>query len=96
MRALPRSKVIERVRVNELSQNEQLLYNGLNFTSHIYTDEPSECAIVVDGYRLQAGDGFKGLRVIEITEDGVVFAETRGNVERHVYISILERWASEG
>ena len=91
-----RPKVIERLNVSELSSNEQLAYNALNFTSHIYTDAPEDRAIVVDGYRLTTGEAFKGLKVIEITEDGVVLGEKRGDTERHVEISILERWANEG
>lgn len=91
-----RPVVIQQLSVEELPASEQVLYNSLNFTSHIYTDDPSECAIVVDGFRLTAGDGFKGLNVVEITEDGVVFSERRRNVERHVSISILDRWAAEG
>ncbi|MEM7096970.1 MAG: general secretion pathway protein GspB [Pseudomonadota bacterium] len=87
---------IERVSVTTLPDTEQVVYNSFEFTSHIYTDDPADCAIVVDGFRLGVGDGFKGLKVVEITSDGVVFAETRRGVERHVEISILDRWAAEG
>jgi len=78
--------------LRELSETEQTIYNGFNYTSHIFTDEPSECAIVIDGQRLQAGDGFKGLQVVRITEAGVVFAENRRGQKRHVEVSVIEQW----
>ncbi|MEM9623014.1 MAG: general secretion pathway protein GspB [Pseudomonadota bacterium] len=78
--------------LDELTTTEQTLYNGFNYTSHIYTDEPSECAIVIDGQRLQAGDGFKGLKVVRITEAGVIFEENRRGQLRHVEVSVIEQW----
>ena len=94
--AAPIQTDVERVQLSSLPQREQILYSSFEFTSHIYTDEPEDCAIVVNGYRLTVGDGFKGLTVVEITPEGVIFAETRRGVERHVEVSILDLWAAEG
>ncbi len=75
----------------ELPSNQQSIYLGLNFTSHLYTDIPSECVIRVDGISLRAGDPFKGLKVVKITELGVVFEERRNGVPRHIEVPVLEQ-----
>ncbi len=80
------------VQLRELSAAEQTVYNGFTFTSHIFTDDPSECAIVIDGQRLVAGDAFKGLKIVRITEAGVVFSENRRGKVRHVEVSVIEQW----
>ncbi len=77
---------------DELNDTERLLYDELDFTSHIYTDNPDDCAVVIDGQRLSPGDGFKGLVVIEITETGVVFEENRNGRRRHVEVNVIERF----
>lgn len=78
------------VRLSDLSRAEQTLYNGFSYTSHIFTDDPSLCAVVIDGQRLQAGDAFKGLKVVEITETGVVFEEQRRGQRRRVAVTPFE------
>ncbi len=83
---------IPRVALRDLPVAEQSLYNGFKYSTHIYTDDPSLCAIVVDGQRLQAGDAFKGLKVTAITEQGVVFEENRRGMVREVEVDVLEQW----
>lgn len=83
---------MELVQLAELPAAEQTLYNGFNYSSHIYTDEPNLCVIVVDGQRLKAGDSFKGLAVIAITESGVIFEENRRGQRRRIEVSVLEQW----
>lgn len=85
-------KPVPRLALRELPAAEQSLYNGFNYSTHIYTDDPSLCAIVIDGQRLQAGDAFKGLKVTAITEQGVVFEENRRGVIRAIEINLLEQW----
>lgn len=83
---------VPRVLLSDLSPTEQTLYNGFNYSTHIYTDDPSLCAIVVDGERLEVGDAFKGLKVVAITEIGVVFEENRRGRRREVEVSVLDQW----
>ena len=75
-----------------LPAGEQIIYREFNYSSHIYTDDPSLCAIVIDGQRLKAGDAFKGLKIHAITEAGVIFDETRRGVSRLIEVSIFELW----
>ncbi len=85
---------IARVALADLPAAEQILYNGFTYSTHIFTDDPSLCAVVIDGQRLMAGDAFKGLTVVAITETGVIFEETRAGRVRHVEVSMLEQWES--
>ncbi len=80
------------VALRDLPEGERLLYDGFNYSTHIYTDDPLLCAIVVDGIRLTAGDAFKGLIVDRITEQGVIFEEVRRGQRRLVEVSIMEQW----
>jgi len=86
------SKVIEQVKLFDLPASEQLLYTGFKYSSHIYTDDPALCNIVIDGQTLGAGDAFKGLTVHAINEEGVVFLESRRGQQRLVAVSIIEVW----
>ena len=81
--------------LSELPASERILYDGFSYSTHIYTDDPSLCAIVVNGQRLTAGDSFQGLKVIAITEVGVVFEENRRGQRRQIEVSVLEQWDSE-
>ena len=80
------------VALRELPEGERLLYDGFTYSTHIYTDDPQLCAIVVDGIRLTAGDAFKGLIVDRITEQGVIFEEIRRGQRRLVEVSVMEQW----
>ena len=86
---------IQAVTLSELPASEQILYNGFNYSTHIYTDDPELCAVVIDGERLTAGDSFKGLKVLAITETGVIFEETRRGQRRRVAVSVLDQWDNE-
>ena len=90
--AAPAPAPVPRVALQDLPSAEQSLYNGFTYSTHIYTDDPSLCAIVVDGQRLQVGNAFKGLKVAAITEQGVVFEENRRGVVREVEVNLLEQW----
>ena len=81
---------IDAVHLRDLPVAEQTLYNGFSYTSHIYTDDPDLCAVVIDGQRLQTGDAFKGLQIVAITESGVIFQENRRGVVRNVEVTPFE------
>ncbi|MEM7079620.1 MAG: general secretion pathway protein GspB [Pseudomonadota bacterium] len=68
---------LQRVHARELSARERTLFETFNYTSHIYTEAVDMRAVVVDGQKLATGDEFKGMRVFEITETGVVFEDRR-------------------
>ena len=87
-----RERAVRPTALADLPAQEQILYNGFNYSTHIYTDDPDLCAVVIDGERLTAGDSFKGLKVIAITETGVIFEESRRGQRRQVAVSVLEQW----
>jgi hypothetical protein len=93
----PRKVSVRNVNLSDLPAGEQARFNKFNYSSHIFTDDPSLCAIVIDGQRLSAGDNFEGLEVVAITEEGVVFGtertSTNGRTENlHVAVSVIEQW----
>lgn len=83
-----------KVKLSELPADEQSLYNSFTYSTHIYTDDPSLCAIVVNGQRLMAGDRFEGLLVVAITESGIVFEQHYNGQSLQVEVSVLEQWAN--
>lgn len=93
----PAATAVKSVKLSDLPVSEQNKFNSFNYSSHIYTDEPELCAIVINGERLTAGDRFEGLEVVAITEDGVIFGtqstSNRGQAEKlHVAVSVIEQW----
>ncbi|XOV84354.1 MAG: general secretion pathway protein GspB [bacterium] len=91
------TRPVRQVKLAELPLREQARFNSFNYSSHIYTDDPDLCAVVINGQRLSAGDVFEGMEVIAITEDGVIFNSTRtspqGQTEQlHVAVSVIEQW----
>jgi cytoskeletal protein RodZ len=88
---------VKKLQLSELPASEQSKFNSFNYSSHIYTDDPELCAVVINGQRLSAGDRFEGMEVIAITEEGVVFGSSRvtnqGQREQlHVAVSVIEQW----
>jgi hypothetical protein len=93
----PKKVSVRKVNLSALPSDEQAQFNKFNYSTHIFTDDPSLCAIVIDGQRLSAGDNFEGLEVVAITEEGVVFGTqrtlTNGSIENlHVAVSVIEQW----
>ena len=84
------SQPIMTVRVDTLTATERVLYEGFNFTSHIYTRAQNLRAIVIDGQRVEIGDSFKGLKIHDITETGVIFEEIRRGEQRRVAVNPFE------
>ena len=92
-----RTSAVKKVQLSELPPSEQDRFNSFNYSSHIYTDDPELCAIVINGQRLSAGDLFEGMEVVAITEEGMVFGSSRlssqGQREQlHVAVSVIEQW----
>lgn len=63
-------------------------FPALAFSTHVYADDPTLRAVVVNGTRLKEGDRLESLEVAEITESGAVFAF--GNYL--VSVPVLEGW----
>ncbi len=79
-----------RVSLTALSPAEQARFDRLSYTSHIYTDDPTLCAVVIDGTRYQTGDSVEELRIVEITETGLVFEQEVAGAPRHVVVTPFE------
>ena len=63
-------------------------FPGLVFSTHIYADDPSLRALVVNGTRMIEGDRYEALELREITEEGAVFAFE----EYLVSVSVIDTW----
>ena len=75
--------------INALSDDERRAFVGLEFSSHLYADDPSFRAVTMNGRRLKQGDALTGELVLsEITEEGVVIG-FRG---RLVELPMLQDW----
>ena len=57
----PQRQPIESVALLDLPEGQQTLFNSFTYSTHIYTDDPQLCAIVIDGIRLTAGIGIQRL-----------------------------------
>lgn len=96
----PQRKIpVRKIALSDLPSDEQTRFNSFSYSTHIFTDDPSLCAIVIDGQRLSAGDSFEGMEVVAITEEGVVFGtqmeSTSGRTENlHVAVSVMQQWDS--
>lgn len=77
-----------RVTIAELPSALRQAFPRLNFSTHVYADDPALRAVVVNGVRLEEGDTLEGLVVQEITSDGAVFAYDRYLVS----VPVLADW----
>jgi hypothetical protein len=74
---------------NALSADEQRAFAGLEFSTHVYADEPDFRSVTINGHRFKEGDVLPGGFVLsEITEDGVVVDQSGKRVE----LSVLQDW----
>ncbi len=62
----------------------------LVFNSHIYASEPSSRRVMINNQYLKAGDVFAGIRVEQITEEGVVLSRNG----RSFRVGIVTDWVS--
>lgn len=77
-----------RVTLNELPAGARARFPGLSFSTHVYADDATLRALVVNGQRLSEGDRVGSLLLTEITEEGAVF----GFEDYLVSISVLDSW----
>lgn len=75
-------------RLVDLPQAARRDFPALEFSTHIYADDPSLRAVVVNGIRLTEGDRLEGLVVREITEGGAILEYGRYLVE----VPVLDSW----
>jgi hypothetical protein len=74
---------------NALSADQQRAFAGLEFSTHVYADEPDFRSVTINGHRFKEGDVLPGGFVLsEITEDGVVVDQSGKRVE----LSVLQDW----
>lgn len=78
----------EPVPVSSLTGEQRARFPALAFSTHVYADDADLRAVVVNGTRLQEGDRLGNLRLLEITENGVVFRFEN----RLVSVSVLDEW----
>lgn len=74
----------------ELPLSFQKSIPDLTFNSHIYASEPSARRVMINNNYLRRGDSFSGLKVENITEDGVVLSK-QGQRFR---VGIVRDWVS--
>jgi general secretion pathway protein B len=62
----------------------------LTFNSHIYSSSPGSRRVMINNSYLRIGDSFQGLRVEDITEDGVVLSRDG----RRFRVGVVRDWVS--
>ncbi|WP_375192889.1 general secretion pathway protein GspB [Marinobacter sp.] len=62
----------------------------LTFNSHIYSSSPGSRRVMINNSYLRIGDAFQGLRVEDITEDGVVLSRDG----RRFRVGVVRDWVS--
>lgn len=81
--------VRQRTTFHALSAEEQRAFTPLEFSTHLFADDPSLRAVTMNGRRFKEGDALTDdLSLEEITEDGVVVA-FRGKL---VELPVLQDW----
>jgi len=68
----PPPRVLERVDLDSLPPGPRSRFPGIAFSTHVYAEDPTLRAIVVNGDRMQEGDRIGDLLIQEITEQGVI------------------------
>ncbi len=87
----PEPQPLPRVRLNDLPSSLRAGFPGLAFSTHIYADDPTLRAVVINGTRRTEGEVVEGMTLEEITEEGVVLQFG----EYLVGISVLESWEND-
>ncbi len=62
----------------------------LTFNSHIYSSSPASRRVMINGTYMKVGDTFDGLRVEDITEEGVVLSQDG----RRFRVGVVRDWVS--
>ncbi len=79
---------LRRLALAELPAAARREFPQLEFSTHVYADDPALRAVVVNGQRLTEGNSLGALYLNEITENGVVFATGDYLVD----IPVLDDW----
>lgn len=77
-----------RVIIDALPRPAQDRFPGLAFSTHVYAEDPSLRAVVINGTRLTEGDAIDGTVIEQITETGVLVAFEDYLVE----IPVIAQW----
>tara|TARA_A100001037_G_scaffold81572_1_gene73566 strand:- start:3331 stop:3957 length:627 start_codon:yes stop_codon:yes gene_type:complete len=77
-----------RTLITSLPSDAKARFPGLTFSTHVFAEDASLRAVVVNGTRLTEGDAFSGIRMEQITETGVVVAFESYLVE----IPVIAQW----
>ncbi|MCZ6642108.1 MAG: general secretion pathway protein GspB [Gammaproteobacteria bacterium] len=79
---------LKTITVADLPEPARLAFPELEFSTHIYAEDRTLRAIVVNGQRLEEGDSFEGLGLLEITPEGVIFRFQ----DYLIAVSVLALW----
>lgn len=74
----------------ELPLSFQKSIPDLTFNSHIFSSDPQARRVMINGHYLRTGEGFAGLRVERITEDGVVLSKDG----QRFRVGVVRDWVS--
>ena len=74
----------------ELPLSFQKSVPDLTFNSHIYSSSPASRRVMINDTYLRVGDVFEGLRVDDITEEGVVLSRDG----RRFRVGVVRDWVS--
>ncbi len=74
----------------ELPLSFQKSVPDLTFNSHIYSSSPASSRVMINNTYLRVGDTFEGLRVDDITEEGVVLSRDG----RRFRVGVVRDWVS--
>lgn len=77
--------------IDELPPAVQQRIPALTFSSHIYSPDPESRRIMINNRYLREGQSVQGLRVVEVTTEGVVLS-SQGQVFR---IPVLRDWSPD-
>ncbi len=83
------STIAKAITVAELPAAARSKFPSLEFSSHIFADDPSMRAVVVNDQRLTEGQQLGELILRSVTEDGVIF----GFRSHLVVVSVVDLWA---
>ena len=81
-------QTIQRLSRRALPTPAAARFPDLDFSTHIYAEQPDLRALVVNGQRLEEGDHLGALTLLEITETGAILAFER----YEVVVDVLDDW----
>lgn len=84
----PRSGSADAIKVAELPPADRDAFPALEFSTHIFADDPEMRAVVVNSQRLQEGQSIGEMVLRAVTEDGII-VDYRGH---RVAVSVVEGW----